>query len=62
VAKNGDKFEERIRDKEIDNPKFNFLQANDAYSAYYRFKVVEFREGKGNKSFPFSLRILLVVW
>ena len=41
VSKNGEKFVERIREKEIDNPKFNFLNPNDPYYAYYRLKATE---------------------
>ncbi|KAG7273787.1 hypothetical protein CRUP_012805 [Coryphaenoides rupestris] len=47
VARNGPEFEARIRQNEINNPKFNFLNPNDPYHAYYRHKVTEFKEGKG---------------
>ncbi|XP_055716949.1 splicing factor 3A subunit 1 [Phlebotomus papatasi] len=47
VARNGPEFEARIRQNEIGNPKFNFLNAGDPYHAYYQHKVVEFRDGKG---------------
>ncbi|XP_077456664.1 splicing factor 3A subunit 1 [Stigmatopora argus] len=46
VARNGPEFEARIRQNEINNPKFNFLNPNDPYHAYYRHKVTEFKEGK----------------
>nr|KAF6465831.1 hypothetical protein HJG63_011218 [Rousettus aegyptiacus] len=46
VARNGPEFEARIRQNEINNPKFNFLNPNDPYHAYYRHKVSEFKEGK----------------
>ncbi|XP_041084244.1 splicing factor 3A subunit 1-like [Polyodon spathula] len=46
VARNGPEFEARIRQNEINNPKFNFLNPNDPYHAYYRHKVNEFKEGK----------------
>ncbi|XP_059611337.1 splicing factor 3A subunit 1 [Phlebotomus argentipes] len=46
VARNGPEFEARIRQNEIGNPKFNFLNAGDPYHAYYQHKVVEFRDGK----------------
>ena len=39
VARNGPEFETRIRQNEINNPKFNFLTLNDPYHAYYRHKV-----------------------
>ncbi|CAG5115571.1 unnamed protein product, partial [Candidula unifasciata] len=46
VARNGPEFENRIRQNEVNNPKFNFLQPTDAYHAYYQYKVNEFKEGK----------------
>ncbi|KTG33140.1 hypothetical protein cypCar_00040361 [Cyprinus carpio] len=39
VARNGPEFEARIRQNEINNPKFNFLNPSDPYHAYYRHKV-----------------------
>ena len=47
VARNGPEFEARIRQNEIGNPKFNFLNFGDPYHAYYQFKVKDFREGRG---------------
>ena len=47
--RNGPEFEARIRQNEINNPKFNFLNPNDPYHAYYRHKVTEFKEGKGQE-------------
>ncbi|XP_063430548.1 splicing factor 3A subunit 1-like [Mytilus trossulus] len=49
VARNGPEFESRIRQNEINNPKFNFLQQNDPYHAYYQYKVKEFKEGKAQE-------------
>lgn len=40
----GPEFEVRIRGNEADNPKFNFLNPNDPYYAYYEHKLKEFRE------------------
>lgn len=51
VARNGPEFENRIRQNEINNSKFNFLNPADAYHAYYQHKVKEFREGKGLQNF-----------
>eukprot|EP00794_Sanderia_malayensis_P016898 gene16898-18604_t len=45
VARNGPEFEERIRANEANNPKFNFLNPNDPYNAYYQHKKKEFQEG-----------------
>uniref|UniRef100_A0A293MY77 Splicing factor 3A subunit 1 n=1 Tax=Ornithodoros erraticus TaxID=265619 RepID=A0A293MY77_ORNER len=47
VARNGPEFEARIRQNEINNSKFNFLNATDPYHAYYQHKVKEAKEGKG---------------
>jgi splicing factor 3A subunit 1 len=49
VARNGQEFEARIRHNELNNPKFNFLAPNDPYHAYYRHKVKEFQEGRGQE-------------
>ncbi|KAI9819188.1 MAG: SF3a splicing factor complex subunit [Pycnora praestabilis] len=47
VARNGVIFEDRIREKEKHNPKFSFLSANDAYNAFYAWRLNEVREGRG---------------
>lgn len=47
VARNGVVFEDRIREKEKHNPKFSFLSANDAYSAFYAWRLEEIRAGRG---------------
>ncbi|GLV44318.1 Splicing factor 3a subunit 1 [Carabus blaptoides fortunei] len=49
VARNGPEFEARIRQNELGNPKFNFLNTGDPYHAYYRHKVNEFKEGRGQE-------------
>ncbi|CAH0553305.1 unnamed protein product [Brassicogethes aeneus] len=49
VARNGPEFEARIRQNELGNPKFNFLNSGDPYHAYYQHKVNDFREGKGQE-------------
>lgn len=46
VARNGPEFEARIRQNEINNKKFNFLNSGDPYHAYYQHKVKEFKEGR----------------
>jgi len=38
---------ERIREKERLNPKFSFLSPNDAYNAYYLWRLNEIKEGRG---------------
>jgi len=47
VARNGPIFEERIRAKEVNNPKFSFLDPNDAYNSFYAWRLSEVREGRG---------------
>ena len=47
VSRNGTVFEDRIREKEKHNPKFSFLGANDAYNAFYVWRLNEVREGRG---------------
>ena len=49
VARNGTVFEDRIREKEKHNPKFSFLSINDAYSAFYLWRLNEVREGRGTE-------------
>ena len=41
-------FEERIRDKELHNPKFCFLNPNDPYHKYYQLQIKAWKEGKQN--------------
>ena len=47
VSRNGPVFEDRIREKEKHNPKFSFLSPDDAYSAFYLWRLNEVREGRG---------------
>jgi splicing factor 3A subunit 1 len=47
VARNGVVFEDRIREKERQNPKFSFLNPEDAYYAYYDWRLGEIRAGRG---------------
>ena len=39
VARNGENFEHKIRQNEMNNPKFNFLKDEDPYNGYYKHKV-----------------------
>lgn len=45
VAKNGREFEEKIYQKERQNPKFCFLNPHDPYHAYYLSKSQELKDG-----------------
>jgi len=55
VARNGPEFEARIRQNELGNPKFNFLNSGDPYHAYYQHKVKDFHEGKGEATHTLQL-------
>lgn len=48
----GLEFETRIRHNEANNPKFNFLNSNDPYHAYYQHKLKDFREGNSTTEPP----------
>ncbi|XP_033244206.1 splicing factor 3A subunit 1 isoform X1 [Drosophila miranda] len=61
VARNGPEFEARIRQNELGNPKFNFLNGGDPYHAYYRHKVNEFREGNGTRKTAINCDFLFYV-
>jgi splicing factor 3A subunit 1 len=47
VSRNGTTFEDRIRAKESANPKFSFLNQNDAYHSYYLWRIEEIGNGFG---------------
>ncbi|PWY79442.1 Surp module [Aspergillus sclerotioniger CBS 115572] len=47
VARNGVVFEDRVREKERNNPKFSFLNPGDAYAPFYQWRLVEIKEGRG---------------
>lgn len=47
VARNGAVFEDRICEKERQNPKFSFLNPADAYNAFYLWRLSEIRDGRG---------------
>ncbi|OJJ84219.1 putative pre-mRNA splicing factor [Aspergillus glaucus CBS 516.65] len=47
VARNGLVFEDRVREKERNNPKFSFLTPSDAYAPFYQWRLVEIKEGRG---------------
>ena len=38
VARNGPEFEQRIKQHEVNNAKFNFLNPGDPYHAYYQVR------------------------
>lgn len=48
VARNGPSFAERIRAKEGNNAKFSFLVDEDAYNAFYNWRIQEIKEGRGS--------------
>jgi len=47
VARNGAVFEDRIRQKEVNNAKFSFLNSSDAYYPFYAWRLDEVRAGRG---------------
>ncbi|KAJ5692188.1 hypothetical protein N7462_001611 [Penicillium macrosclerotiorum] len=47
VSRNGSVFEDRVREKEKNNPKFSFLDPDDAYAPFYQWRLVEIKEGRG---------------
>ncbi|OQE29645.1 hypothetical protein PENSTE_c002G02032 [Penicillium steckii] len=47
VSRNGAVFEDRVRDKEKSNPKFSFLNPDDAYANFYQWRLTEIKEGRG---------------
>ncbi|KAG0634156.1 Pre-mRNA splicing factor PRP21 like protein-domain-containing protein [Tuber brumale] len=47
VARNGQVFEQRIREKEKHNPKFSFLNSADPYYQFYIWRLEEIRAGRG---------------
>ncbi|KAH8158966.1 hypothetical protein CIB48_g9285 [Xylaria polymorpha] len=47
VARNGLSFEDRLRDKEKNNPKFSFLNSSDPYNPFYLWRLSEIKEGRG---------------
>ncbi|KAL7275620.1 SF3a splicing factor complex subunit [Rhizina undulata] len=47
VSRNGQVFEQRIREKEKHNPKFSFLNPADHYYQFYIWRLEETRAGRG---------------
>ncbi|KAF2674052.1 Surp module [Microthyrium microscopicum] len=47
VARNGAVFEDRIRQKEVNNAKFSFLSSHDAYYPFYAWRLDEVKQGRG---------------
>ncbi|KAI5804577.1 Pre-mRNA splicing factor PRP21 like protein-domain-containing protein [Geopyxis carbonaria] len=48
VARSGQVFEQRIREKERHNPKFAFLNTDDPYYQFYDWRLEEIRAGRGS--------------
>jgi splicing factor 3A subunit 1 len=48
VARNGIQFEEQLREKTAGNNKMSFILPDDAYFAYYRWRMGEIKAGRGN--------------
>lgn len=54
ATRGGLELEEKIREKELYNPKFAFLNLGDPYHAYYGLKLRDFREGRCECIYGFS--------
>jgi splicing factor 3A subunit 1 len=52
VARNGIEFENKIKEREATNTRFNFLAPLDPYHAYYRAKIGEFETGVTPEGLP----------
>jgi len=48
VIRNGQHFEDQIREKNGSNPKMSFIFEGDAYHAYYAWRKSEIKAGRGN--------------
>jgi splicing factor 3A subunit 1 len=48
VARNGIQFEDQLREKTAGNNKMSFILPEDAYFAYYRWRMSEIKAGRGN--------------
>ncbi|KAK4869814.1 hypothetical protein LT330_005538 [Penicillium expansum] len=46
VVRHPPSFEDRIREKEVKNPKFSFLVSGDAYEPYYEWYKIEYAAGR----------------
>lgn len=45
MGRNGIEFENKIKEKEATNVRFNFLNPADPYHSYYKSKVLEYETG-----------------
>jgi len=48
VGRNGNSFEEKLRESQAGNSKMSFLKDEDPYYPYYRWRLEEVRAGRGN--------------
>jgi splicing factor 3A subunit 1 len=58
VAQKGEKFEAFIRKKEAANPKFQFLADDNAYHAFYRKRIAEFKQGEAQVFDPSKANVV----
>ncbi|KAK8201916.1 SF3a splicing factor complex subunit [Zalaria obscura] len=47
IGRNGPSFEDRIRQNVARTPKLSFINEGDPYNAYFRWRLEEFRQGRG---------------
>jgi splicing factor 3A subunit 1 len=55
AERGGLELEDKIREKERNNPKFSFLNGGDPYYAYYQVKLTEARSGKGKITIKYDI-------
>jgi splicing factor 3A subunit 1 len=46
VIRNGKAFEDRVRTNNANDPKFSFVNPDDAYHAFYQWRLAEIQEGR----------------
>jgi splicing factor 3A subunit 1 len=47
ASRGGLDLEDKVREKERNNPKFSFLNPGDPYYPYYQMRLSDVRSGKG---------------
>jgi len=50
VVRNGPKFEDVLKEKQKDNPKFGFLYEGSKYYDYYKFRIYALKNNLGEVS------------
>jgi hypothetical protein len=58
VARNGPKFEDLLKEKQKENPKFGFLYEGSKYYDYYKFRIYAVKNNLGEVSQFFIIFLL----